>query len=70
MPKFIICRASEWEQKNSPCDGAVLVKENESWNEWEIEINSLDELLALMDRVGDNLIIGRNNITIYDDYVE
>jgi len=34
-----------------------------------VEINTLEELLELVDKVG-NLIIDKESITIYDDYIE
>ena len=47
------------------------------WDSWGIEINTLEELMAFKERVGEELVIGRswNNpefpmIEIYDDYRE
>ena len=37
---------------------------------WEIEINSLEDLLSLMKETENELIISEDRIIIYDDYVE
>ena len=44
---------------------------------WEIEINSLEELMSLIDKEGRRIVLGRSYrfdnmgaITIYDDYLE
>lgn len=37
---------------------------------WEVEINTLEELLELQTEVGSSLIFDRDSIEIYDDYIE
>lgn len=64
--KFEILRASDTSSKApAPCDGAFL-----EGNEWVIEINTLEELLALQNKVGNDLIVNNKQIWIYDDYME
>ena len=66
--KFTISCASGSAAKTQPCpcEGAVFNPQSE---EWEIEIATLEDLLALIKSEGD-LIIDQRRITIYDDYVE
>lgn len=75
--KFELMKASEPFNKPGEKDASPLVpkavesvrkKYGKEHRVWEIEINSLEEL---MDLVGDEeLIISKNRIIIYDDYVE
>ena len=69
--KFTIDRASDpWDEKKSkPCASAApLVDGGDSWT---VEINSIDELMALIAEVRSAVIVyGNKSITIYDDYVE
>lgn len=51
-----------------PCKNARCVEANN--REFEIEINSLEELMELVDEVEDIIINKDKSITIYDDYVE
>ena len=64
--KFHITRASDLHQKGEykPCENAF--KEE---GIWYIEINSFDDLMDLVEEVG-QIIIRKGWITIYDDYVE
>ena len=39
-------------------------------DEWYIEVNSLEELIALVREEGYPIIIGLNKLEIYDDYRE
>jgi len=63
---FTIDRASTWDDEDKPCEGAEKVS---GANEWAIEIKTLDELMALVQREG-ALILGATDITIYDAHVE
>jgi len=64
--KFKIERASErW---TIPCKNAKLI--DGKTEDFEIEINSLDELMELVDEVSDIVINKDKSITIYDTYLE
>ena len=69
--KFLIARVSNSYKSTQPCENAIL--END---EWIIELNSLEDLIELMETLGENLIIKPkfnndiNSILIYDDYIE
>jgi hypothetical protein len=70
--KFKISRASSWSNENPPTPAAIFIRKEE-WGDstWEIEINSMEELMALISKEGDLIISGDNpNIIIYDAYVE
>ena len=64
--KFEITRASHW-SKTKPCKEAV--KED---GKWMIEINSLEELMALIEKYDEFIIYSSEppSIMIYDDYIE
>lgn len=75
--KFLINRASSYSFSDKPCNEAFKVGEDF----WGIEINSIDDLIALKDKYGGRVIVEDNDslyfcpeykhsITIYDDYVE
>lgn len=71
--KFKISRASDWNRVKAPVEEAVCINPTETRKyrkHWEIEINTLEELIALSDREDTQLIIDKENITVYDDYVE
>lgn len=52
---------------NKPCKNAVL---NDA-KEWVVEINTLEDLLAIRNEVSEELVIGLNDtITVYDDFME
>lgn len=64
--KFEISRASSgWGDKTPPCKGAAKKGEN-----YEIEVSSLEELIAIIAEVKTDLIVSRDSILIYDDRVE
>ena len=65
--KFEIERASH--EDGLPCKNAILIG-TERDPKFEIEINSLDELMELVDEVDDIVINKDKSITIYDDYLE
>jgi hypothetical protein len=65
---FEIDKASDvYGVEGKPCKNA---KFNSQKDEWEIEINSLEELVALIQEKNYSLIISDTDITIYDSYVE
>ena len=74
--KFEIYRTSDCCIENPPCEGARLVREGSvSHNAvYEIEIETLEQLLELMQAVESPIIIMGNydepTIEIYDDYRE
>ena len=79
--KFKIYRTSDLECENPPCEGAKLVRAGSMTDSavYEIEIDTLEDLLQLKDRVGEGVIIGNSKfsktgykyeIEIYDDYRE
>lgn len=76
--KFLINRTSDWTSNPPPCEGAVLegkIDETLDLNEYSIEIGTIEELLALMDKVKQPLIIDRTKdgvplIEIYDTWRE
>lgn len=80
--KFRIKRTSDWFSEESPCDGAYMIKLSEDGEQkfWAIEINTIEELISLRDKIGDDLILGwtyedeledrLRQIEIYDTYRE
>lgn len=79
--KYNICRTSTniafSKHEPKPCEGAILVDTNPDFPHWEIEINSLEDLNKLNEKVGTELIISINSgiingyqlrsIEIYDE---
>lgn len=80
--KFYISSTSGYYDEKTPCDGAVLLNPKRGefeTPEYGIEINTLEELIALKNKVGHPIIIEdswRNNgyspyeLEIYNDYRE
>ena len=77
--KFLIGKASDWHGDNKPCSKAIKIGKNKYDNNvWEVELNTLDDILALMNECDKDLVIGESyyddehkyEITIYDDYME
>ena len=74
--KFEIYRTSDWYRENPPCEGARLVRAGSAMHSavYEIEIETLEQLLELMQAVESPIIIMGNYdepaIEIYDDYRE
>jgi hypothetical protein len=70
---YNISRTSDWFAEKRPCDGAYLHKSGKlelgEVNEWNIAINTLQDLQNLIADVG-RVIIDEENIEIYDDYRE
>ncbi len=78
--KFRISRASDWRDAPPPCKNAVLASSEKigcRWdefiiNEYSIDINSIDDLKAIQEETGHELIIDfkHGTILIYDGYIE
>lgn len=80
--KFRITRTSNWSGERAPYEGTYLDKieyKGTSYEHkyWAIDISSLEELIALRDKVGEALVIekedeepGLPSIDIYDYYRE
>lgn len=78
--RFLITRTSDYGGKNPPCEGAIMLYKDEKSAEceWEIEINSLEELLQLSVKTVQPLILfaqdyDKGNVPeleIYDYYRE
>ena len=76
--RFIITRTSDYDGKNPPCEGAVPLYKDKKSAVWEIEINSLEELLQLSVKTVQPLILfaqdydkdGVPELEIYDNYRE
>ena len=72
---FRVYRTSCWGGSEAkPCENAIFNKEEE---EWVVEINSLEELLELIEEQDEDIIIKTKRsgysfqtIEIYDDYRE
>lgn len=64
--KFLIERAENYNclKNGSPCEEAYKIK-----NDWYIEINDLESLMKLIEKVSYSLIIDENKIIIYDGYI-
>lgn len=74
---FRIVRTSDYlhTDQPKPCKNAKKIVEIDPvWHRelvrWEVEINTLKELLDLQKEVGEELIISDGYIEIYDDYRE
>ena len=77
--KFAIDTALGLEYRNkdnAPCKNATIEKIKYlpdgkiRYIKWSIEINTLEELLELIDEVGSSLVVQEGFITIYDDWME
>ena len=74
--KFEIYRTSDWCREKQPCEGAKLVRAGSTVHlpVWEIEIDTLEQLLELKQAVKSPIIVGyyegKPAIEIYDDYRE
>ena len=63
--------SESFKEENKPCKDAVLKTYNNSEKEWTVEINTLEDLLAIRKEVNEELVIGLNDtITIYNDFIE
>lgn len=72
--KFVIYKASDgFNSYPKPCEKAYLKPTGNGFYQfakWEVEINSLEDLLSLMKETDNELILSEDRIIIYDDYVE
>lgn len=77
--KYIVRRASQWNDEVKPCEEAK--QENIPYKDrkekvWMISIGTLKELMNFKDKYGDIIVQdsiiykGHNEILIYDDYIE
>lgn len=69
--KFLISSATNlwrsWQgHAPQPCEKAVLNSEKR----YEVELETLEDLMLLVDEVGHDIIIDRESILIYDSLVE
>lgn len=63
--------SERFKEENKPCKNAFLKVYENGNKEWVVEINTLEELIALRKEVNEELVIGLNDtITIYDDFIE
>lgn len=70
---FTICRSAErFENETPPCEGAVNAGKKGRFTEWQIDINTLEELLLLADEVKHPIIVDVRDMSleIYDDWRE
>ena len=76
--KFRVCRTSDWQMLDAPCEGAVI-DHADKWgqNVWTIEVADLTALLKLCEKEGSVIVSGPSEYTnnlpnseIYDDYRE
>lgn len=68
--EFEITRTSDYLDRNKPCDKAYLAGENEWGNIYKIKIDTLKDLISLIDDVGRIIIKQDLSIEIYDDWRE
>ena len=73
--KMIKASKPDFHEDNKPCEKAFIhTYDNGAFGiskVWMVEINTLEDLLALRDEVHEELVIGQNDwITIYDDFIE
>lgn len=69
MPKFIIDRASVWQNAIPPCISAVFHGGDGDDSLWHVQIDCIEDLMNLINENG-KLIISADHITIYDSWVE
>lgn len=67
--KFKIYRTSDMYPEVPPCQEAVLKKKGQWSNGYEIEINTLEELMGLISKYG-SVVLSSETLEIYDDYRE
>lgn len=68
--EFEITRTSDYLDKNKPCDKAYLAGKDEWGNIYKIKIDTLEDLISLIDDVGQIIIKKDLSIEIYDDWRE
>ena len=64
--KFNIYRTSDLFPEFPPCQEAVLKKKGEWSNDYEIEINTLEELMGLISKYG-SVVVSSETLEIYDN---
>lgn len=64
------CDTSARRLKEAGFKAAEIIRGNSCWYYVDTEINSLEELMELHERVDYPLIVDGSDITIYDDYIE
>lgn len=64
--KFNIYRTSDMFPEFPPCQEAVLKKKGEWSNDYEIEINTLEELMGLISKYG-SVVLSSETLEIYDN---
>ena len=63
--------SERFKEENKPCKDAVLNTYNNGEKEWTVEINTLEDLLAIRKEVNEELVIGLNDtITVYNGFIE
>lgn len=69
--EFEIYRTSDHFKENKPCDKAYVAGKDK-WDRpiYKIKIDTLDDLIALIEEVDENLILNNLSIEIYDDWRE
>lgn len=59
--KFLIERASDWFGKYKPSKKSVCIHENGKEKLWTVELNTLEDILALSEEVGCDVIVGKTS---------
>lgn len=70
--RFVISRTSYYMSSHKavpPVDGAVKVTDEQGRPVWVMDIESLEDLVALTEREGE-IVLSGSFIEIYDDYRE
>ena len=63
---FKVSRTSDFWNEKPPCKEAVLLERNDiEETRWEVEINTLRELMAFIERNG-SIVMNTHHIEIYD----
>lgn len=77
--KYIVRRASIWNDDTCPCEEAeqkTIPNKGEKRKVWMVKINNLKNLMEFKEKYGDIIIQdsilykGYTEILIYDDYIE
>ena len=69
--RFRISLASRNEDETGPpWPGAFKGQTTAGFYEWQIDVNTLEDLMKLVRAAQSALIIDERSITIYDDYIE
>lgn len=74
--KFLIYKASDtsFDGYKKPCEKAkertILPNDFRSYIKYEIEVNTIQDLLDVIKETGSELILSEERVIIYDDYVE